>query len=226
MQIKEKIIERIKLLFNLGKSPNENEAASAINMAKKLMEDHKISEHELGNLEKTNLVRKELGPYIEKTEHTSIMMIVQKFFFVQIYTARSKRTSKRIAIVFVGKENDIDIAIFIYITLLKLFKKWYAKTKKIDNTIDRESFMVGMSLGILDQLEKDLQNKNDTDKNKLMIIREKIENEADEYMKQKNISVGTIHCNIKEVESESFQSGYQCGSIAEIFNKLKKEKTL
>ena len=47
MNAKEKVIERIRLLLNLGRSPNPNEAESAVAMAAKLMDDYRISKEEV-----------------------------------------------------------------------------------------------------------------------------------------------------------------------------------
>jgi hypothetical protein len=50
MPISEHILNKIRLLFCLGSSPNENEAASAIALANKLIEKYGITEEELESI--------------------------------------------------------------------------------------------------------------------------------------------------------------------------------
>jgi len=115
-----KIIQKIKKLLALGESPNEHEAAMAINKAKALLERHELSIEQVFEVNQENILELSVADGIR------IPLWVQKLSQViaeafEIETYRNYKVSSggtyTSYLVFVGFEVDLQIAkhCFIYL---------------------------------------------------------------------------------------------------------------
>jgi hypothetical protein len=231
MQTRNKIIERIKLLFNLGKSPNQNEAESAIAMAKKLIDEYKIEEKELNGIY-SGLVRKDIGTFLDRNEIFLIAKIVTAHFYnhVQVFNKVNKFTgkqNKKLLVVILGKPEDIEIGVFVFERLLNIFCNLW-KTKQKNTTTyeryERETYYKGIADGIEFNLDHQKNEKSPENNNALVVIKKDLELAVDQYWKNSNVLIKdkkTINKTI-QMDLTTYLEGYTKGLTIDPFQKINK----
>ncbi|MGE0143499.1 MAG: DUF2786 domain-containing protein [Planctomycetota bacterium] len=112
-----RIASRIQKLLALGGSPNENEAAAAMRMARKLMLEHNIARVDEGR--PAGFVAKQIGPVRKRHDawRASLGSILAEFFFVEAIWRDSYDvpTSTSGSALFVyGTAHDVAMADYVY----------------------------------------------------------------------------------------------------------------
>lgn len=115
-----KIIDQIRKLFSLSKSPNENEAALALEKARQLMVKY--------NIDQTDLASKDISDIIEidfelakdnKPAESLSYWIGQAFSIRPILIMRRDKSSK---MRFIGSKTDVAVGTYIFSYMLDLIE--------------------------------------------------------------------------------------------------------
>jgi hypothetical protein len=172
----DKIKEKIKKLFALSKSPNANEAATALGMAQKMMEAYGIKRNDVGEFEVIKEAVKGNGG--EKPPRYEVYLVgeIAKAFGCQnAYGVVRLPTVNRYGYhnyaqgySFVGLEHRVKIAIFITEVLLRKLKRARSEyMKKLNRVRLRENktrradeFCFGWAITVVSKLHK-LANSRD-----------------------------------------------------------------
>jgi hypothetical protein len=159
----EKIKSRIKKLFALSKSPNANEAATALEMAQKIMSEHGVRHNEIWDFQ---IIEKEIkangGKRPSRHENHLVSSIAVAFGCRSAYgLALSKETGRLFwGYTFVGLEHRTVVASFIAEVLLRKLKKarkdylgTLARVRtKINKTKRADIFCLGWVCTVVDKL--------------------------------------------------------------------------
>jgi hypothetical protein len=168
----DRIRTKIKKLFALSKSPNANEAAAALEMAQKLMEEYGIERNEVGEIEIIEeRVKGNSGKIPPQHEVYLINSIAHSFGCKSAYGVVKKTPKTFYDIgyydyeyghIFVGLEHRVKIATFISDILLRKLKK--ARTdhlKKLNRVRNRgnkikraDNFCIGWAYTVIAKLHE------------------------------------------------------------------------
>jgi hypothetical protein len=152
---RKKVIEKILKLLDLAESSNQiGEKETAKMMATRLMVKYQISEDEAKSsddlcIKKENIGKKKLAIYYEV-----LLNNISKYNGVALL--RSKDHNDFIEFIFVGKEEDIEIALFIFHSVLNQIKELSFEKKFINfwNVKQVNSYKKGLVFGISDNLRE------------------------------------------------------------------------
>lgn len=126
-----RIATRIRKLLALGGSPNENEAAAAMRMARKLMLEHNIARVESGR--PGGFVVKQIGPVRKRQDawRASLGSILAEFYFVEAIWSDSydvPTSTAGSALCVYGTPHDVAMAeyVFGYVSWVveDLWRRW------------------------------------------------------------------------------------------------------
>ena len=154
-----KMLEKVRKLFSLAKSPNENEAFLAMKKAHELIEKHNIQRIEKGD--GSRYVYEIITHNKKRTENYQrrICSILRDFYFVDIvhsfqFDPESCQTYKTIEIL--GTPENVKIAKYVYFFLMsQLDSMWNAyKTKNRSGNNMKRSYWLGVLKGFQKKLEK------------------------------------------------------------------------
>lgn len=126
---KNKLIERIKRLLALSKSPNEHEAAAAMSKAQELMRELSITEEDL---ELTDFATVRTDTLLVKSGHrlpryVSYMSYLMKTAFgVECIFSDGQRNKE---IIFVGTKSKTEICVYTWTVLARILKTKAAEYK-------------------------------------------------------------------------------------------------
>lgn len=159
--IESSILRKIKKMFALAGSSNENEARTAMVMANNLLLKHNISMAELEN--KKDYVHKFVGEVLSRTpvEFNIISTILSDYFFVLTiwtfsYNAHLDKKGNRLEIC--GSPENVEIAEYVYFYLINQMESLWQKYK-LDNNIKyqkyKKSFILGVLMGFKEKLQLD-----------------------------------------------------------------------
>lgn len=162
------ILKKVKKLLALASSCNEHEAQSASAKAQALMLKHNLNIQMLGSVnEYINEGAGESESRISR-ESSLIMSILTRHFFVRCYydnsfvgwTPRGKRKFIKTARL-VGTKENVEVAQYVYAFLMSTYKRlWkeFSKTHDNKSASARNSYMVGLTLGIKETLSASEKN--------------------------------------------------------------------
>jgi len=159
--VESSILRKIKKMFALAESSNENEARTAMVMANNLLLKHNISMADINN--KKDYVHKFVGDVLSKTpsEFNIIANILTDYFFVLTiwafsYDAKNDRKGSRLELS--GTPENVEIAEYVYFFLVNQAESLWRKYK-IENNINsqkfRKSFVLGVIMGFREKLQQD-----------------------------------------------------------------------
>lgn len=149
------IVEKIKRLLSLSKSANINEAMAAAAIANRLIEEHRLSEADLSELN---------DPIVEDDTpiYTTSRITVWKEFLISglakhygcvsfnvIYRTPRKTSNFKL----VGKKSDIEIVRYMFSLLVMKCKDLADKNAKGMGRIYVASYCHGFVVGVLSQLK-------------------------------------------------------------------------
>jgi hypothetical protein len=130
----EKILEKVrKLLALAGNNPNQHEATSAAEMAKRILNEYNLS---LTDVELKEIVEKVVVLETLKLENWKglLGMLVAKTFDCHAYVSRRKDIGV-IRIVFVGNKTDAEVAYYVYDYLYRVINILIDKKVKNDGSM-------------------------------------------------------------------------------------------
>ena len=155
---REKILAKLEKLLGLAGSDNEHEANSAMETALRIAAENNI---ELSQVSRNNRPKSEMkkedvskGSARLSVTHTYVSSILRTFFEIKVITGGNRATGRKIW--FVGKQENIDFAKFLYNylenTFFKLWYAYYEKNKHAKNA--RESYFLGLWQGLTAKLNE------------------------------------------------------------------------
>lgn len=120
-----KVIEKIKKLFSLSKSSNENEAALALEKAREMMLKY--------NIEQNDLVKDQIDDIIEldfaiasrfNTPHMILAHWIGEGFMIKSIVIRTRTGHHKIdnKIKFVGSKTDVAVASYVYSYMVNIME--------------------------------------------------------------------------------------------------------
>ena len=219
MNTNAKIIERIHLLLNLGRSPNPHEAEAAVAMAAKLMDDYRISKEDV---DKAHVVSVDIGQARASVEHRLITYLLQNYFNVLVsYSIVGRMRHSTIH----GNSTDTYVALQVYRTLMAAFKqRWNEHKRKFS---DRTGFMYGIKDGIESQLQQNQQKRSASEQNALVVIHQNNCTAIKEALKKQGMNVKNRAAREKNhYDIDSYCSGYTEGLTVKIYDQLPKQRSL
>ena len=207
----DRIYEKIKKLLALANSSNEHEARSAAAMANKMMVAHNITMQEV----KTDRNYEE--SVIEESSKRSqeskfIMNLMQRYFFVETYCERSRKT-KTTKTVFVGTPENVEIASYIYDFLIGAFRSSWEVFKKENNlkASSKQSYYFGLWKGLGEQFEA-AKTEVETETG-LVVVKD---SEIQKWMKSQGTNVTQRSAKVATRDQGSVEAGREAGRNMEI----------
>jgi hypothetical protein len=143
-----KILDKIRKLFALaGNNPNENESASAAEMARKLLDAYNLS---ISDIELKEIVEKQIIFETFRIDSWKgwVARIVSEVFDCVAYLTKESGTSK---MVFVGNTSDVEVAVYVYQYLLKTIEN-LIKVRLNDTSEHGKTIKHHYSMGIVSVL--------------------------------------------------------------------------
>lgn len=167
-----KIVRKIQLLLKkTTNNPSMEEAQTALLMAQKLMAEHGVSQSEIESQEDVSIPKKKVTRSDLKFEGTTpwykrdLAKVIASNFRCYSWISRGDRRSR---IVFLGVEQDVELAQMTYefaCDAIKYGASQYAKQlKKIQYvssiTAVKNNYMLGWINGLKDQFEEQVNQNN------------------------------------------------------------------
>ncbi|MFS8367851.1 DUF2786 domain-containing protein [Acetobacter oryzifermentans] len=124
-----KLIERIKRLLALSKSPNEHEAAAAMSKAQELMRELSITEEDL---ELTDFATVRTDTLLVKSGHklpvyvSDLACLMETAFGVECIFSDGQRNKD---VIFVGTKSKTEICVYTWTVLARILKTKMAEYK-------------------------------------------------------------------------------------------------
>jgi hypothetical protein len=115
-----KVLDKIRKLLQMTKSPYPEEAATALSMAKDLMLKHKI---EMQDLDETTEDIIEIDFRMTKNQDAEVCLAywLGKAFFVKAINVKTKEKTKILnSIRFIGCKSDVAVSTYIYAYMMNL----------------------------------------------------------------------------------------------------------
>lgn len=155
---REKILARLEKLVALAGSDNEHEANLAMETALRIAAENNI---ELSQISQQSRPKAEMkkedvskGAARLSVTHSYVSSILKQFFEVKVITGGNRASGRKIW--FVGKQENIDFAKFLYNylenTFFKLWYSYYEKNRHAKNA--RESYFLGLWQGLTAKLNE------------------------------------------------------------------------
>lgn len=148
-----KIAQKIKKLLALATSDNENEAKAATEKAEELLVKHNLKTADLKE-EEEFYDRKSIEKKWATTEDKFVSSILARFFFVTVIKSR-KRKAEKTVLILLGKETNVEIAMYAYEFLSRAYIDLFAAYKKETKcpATYRQSYYLGLTEGIAEKLK-------------------------------------------------------------------------
>ena len=154
----DKILDRVRKLLSLaGNNPNQHEAASAAEMAKRILNEYNLS---LSDIELQEILSKEVTFHELRISSWKQILAVKiaEIFDCRVYgTSDLVNHGGKYKIVFVGNKSDVQVAYYVYEYLYRvIFNLIETKMKNNDsefhgNTV-RHNYAAGIMSVITDRL--------------------------------------------------------------------------
>lgn len=157
-----KILNKIKKLLALAKSTNPNEAASALRMAQKLMQEHRLSQTDIELLEiQMESVRDVNQAQSIPTWSASLARSIANAFGLDVVRAQLNPFGAYV-MQFIGPVDRVEIGSYCYMVLGRKLVKARAeylksinkRLKKISKIARVNLFAIGWIQGVMAQVEK------------------------------------------------------------------------
>ena len=159
----ERVLRVLKKVLSLASSPNEHEAQSAVNKARRLLLEYNLDIVELDR--ERGFSCRSLGPV--KARHAShemwLPMILHEFFFVEVLwspTYEPLRDREGSVLQTYGTPANLDMAEYVYSFLTQLLEQLWAGYKErqgLSGERQRQSYYVGVLQGVYGALREQEQ---------------------------------------------------------------------
>lgn len=214
------LIQKIQKLLALANSSNQNEAELASKKAQELLLKHNISMASVENAQ------------FDFTEHTEelkrqpveakfIQSLLVEFFFIKIIHDKI-----RDRLVFVGTEENIQVAMYVRDFLRNTFKRLYAIENKAQNWKgkNRNAFYLGLYKGLRQKLESEKQKATENvEAGKALIV---VDRALVDFMNSRHDNLkNRSHGRIKATNAEAVERGHEHGRKLNISRGLGESST-
>lgn len=219
MSDNEKILDRIKKLFNLaynGGDTESHEAQTALLMAQKLMAEHNIEQSVvMSNNEDFIPTKKSVvqGSVFDGTRiawwRGSLGVIISNNFKCECYTEKRKIPN---SIMFFGLKDDVILAKIAYdfaseaidSTCRLYLKKYKTSNAKVDTAGIRNDFISGWLKGLKDQFAEQIEKHNWG----LVLVKDALVVQAKEKLNLKKGNKSRVKTNHnQEAKAEGYNTG-------------------
>ena len=163
MDNRQEIIAKIKKLLALSTSSNEHEAKLAAEKAAELLTRYNLSQQDVVGASYQYVDGSKRMGLRATAENKYICNILQKFFFVVIFrwaqreTFSGGRSQVGKYITIVGKDHNVEIAIYVHDFLQGAFRRCWKDYKKSNPSAHRTSYYYGLYVGLVAKLEASQQ---------------------------------------------------------------------
>ncbi|XJS11617.1 DUF2786 domain-containing protein [Aerococcaceae bacterium WGS1372] len=230
MSINDKILDKIRNLLSLAEDGgNDEESQTALLMAQKLMLKHKISQDELNEGGRQEIVIKSLSVYkrLYWWEKILVKIIAENFrvmFYVQSNRLPHQKSVQR-KLVLMGYPEDVELAYEVFYLAAESMKH-YAGVHIKENTQDtskgqahvRKSYYQGFMDGLQHKFAKQREEMADANEKYALIIQVP-QDVVDKFNQEINGSLAFKRPNLNR-ESEAYYDGYDRGSTLSLTNKF------
>lgn len=147
------IVDKIQKLLSLANSSNEHEAALAAKKAQALLLKYNLSASEIEDQDDYTQTEVDSGKGRIEPEFLFVVPVLKEHFFVRI--VREKNQSNKWSYVYIGKPENVKIALYVGDFLKRSFKEqWEAYRKETSSpATSKKAFLNGVKDGLLDQLK-------------------------------------------------------------------------
>jgi hypothetical protein len=211
----EKLIDKIKKLLALSKSPNEAEAELAAQRAHEILTKYKLSMDDVEEKEirEGNVIT---GRSLKKWRHILIDNIA-KYYYCQCLQYEGDSGYYRI--VFIGQKHNIIICKSMYDYLEKSILRECRNIHKNAKYKYRETFKLGMVLRISERL-KEFSKITNTDERALVITENKL---IEKYLENKEVYTQKIDYDLENINA--YMKGKMAGNKVSLNGQVKNNTT-
>lgn len=178
------VIEKIKKLLAVTASTNENEAANAANLARKLMLKHGVEMNEVNSDVGVEIVQQDLGCFARPMPwRTDLYIATAKFYGAGILQDHDR-------LIMVGTRETIQVTVEMLNYLDKTMTRNYTSAHKLDPVIEALSYRFGWVKALREKMEsitsKDADDLSSSE-NALMVLND---NAVQKWFEDNNIRKG------------------------------------
>lgn len=234
MSMNDKILEKIKNLLSLAEDGgNDEESQTALLMAQKLMLKHKISQDELNEGGRQEIIIKSLSVYkrLYWWEKVLIKIIAENFrvmFYVQSNRLPHQKSVQR-KLVLMGYPEDVELAYEVFYLAADSMKH-YAGVHIKENIEEskegqgqrRKSYYQGFMDGLHHKFAQQREEMADSNEKYALIIQVP-QDVVDKFNQEINGSLAFKHPNLNR-ENNAYYDGYDKGSSISLTNKFIENK--
>lgn len=191
------ILEKIEKLFKLAASDNANEAALASAKALELLTKYNLTKAKVDeNAQKNFAIKVEPIKGNKAVDDAFIMPFLQEFFFVKVLYTHSERVYE-----FIGKPENIKVALYVRAYLKTIFLSLYKKQAKLQGWThgrNKSAFYLGLAKGLREKLNA----AKSTDADGLLVINAEL-----------NKFVSSLYPNLKTKAGRSIRGSHEAVSV-------------
>ena len=224
MSTNDKILEKIKNLLSLAEDGgNDEESQTALAMAQKLMLKHKISQNELSQSDRQEIVIKSLSVYkrIYWWEKVLVRIIADNFrvmFYIQSSRLPHQKSVQR-KLVFMGYPEDVDLAYEVFYLAAETMK-FYASQHLKDIEKDEHAATIRKSYyqGFMDGLKHKFQKQKEAllkENEKYMLVIKTPQEVLDKFNLEINGALSFKNPQMRR-NTAAYQTGYSKGTSLEL----------
>lgn len=217
----DKVIDKVKKLLALSKSPNQNEANAALAAANKLIDAHRISENDL--TEDGGII---IDPtYIYETGRVNpwknkLVNVLAKHYGCVSYNDNTFNGNGRLVSRFrlVGRRTDVSIARYLFNYLVEVCELLAGAVKGCGRIVVA-SYCLGFVRGVEEQLElsrKELISENTCG---AMVLLERRSEESDNFLRKTIPVVDKKIYSKNKIDNNAFQAGMTEGKKTNLATK-------
>ena len=213
--MKKDYIEKIRKLLAVARADSgatQNEIQVALQKALAIMQEHDISESELGENPLEDIVEK-----IVKCRHPRsirirlINTLLRKFFHVRVILG-----SRDLSLF--GRESHVEVAIYVQGFLDTAMQRAYRAARKRDRRTRCDAFWYGMYAGIYDQLDV---SDTESGSERYAIVVRRDEKEIDDFINQRYSNLRTLSKYKAPKANASYYKGLREGENTRINPSIK-----
>lgn len=181
MKIDNSIVEKIKKLFALATdNPNENEAASALNRAKKMMRDYNLTQIDIEKSEIEIDIKRWESDFMSQIDsyNRTLADAVGRLFDCEPILFRYGKIMKyKVKMTYVGDESDIAIASQVWPYLTKICKQKacarFGKSWTPKHRSYAEAFAETIAMRVEEIKSQERKSKTSDDQQLALVVMEK-----------------------------------------------------
>lgn len=185
----DKVLEKIKKLFRLASSSNENESESALLKANELLLKHNLSLKDSQEVEE--IYMKNILYFKRKNEKVHVISSILKTFGVYLVTSSVIQNKKKVRVLQAsGSKSGVEIATYISSFLDEELDRMWKKIKQENGykgLVAKNSFFRGVASGYISKQEN-IINKTNIDLKKELVVVQKNNEELARKMIYKSLT--------------------------------------